>query len=63
MKKIEKNLKIIDKIELVRKKNNINWMNLMKIAFKYAPVDAKKCVAQISKQDKQINELIKKLIK
>ena len=28
---------IINKIELIRSKNNINWMNLLRLAFKYAP--------------------------
>ncbi len=35
-KKINKE-KIIDQIENVRKKNNTNWMNILRIAFKYAP--------------------------
>ena len=29
--------RIIDKIELIRSKNNINWMNLLRLTFKYAP--------------------------
>ena len=44
MKNKNPKLFIIDKIEKVRKKNNINWMNLMKIAFKFAPQEAKKCL-------------------
>ena len=30
--------KIIAKIALARKKNNINWMNLLKISIKYAGI-------------------------
>lgn len=63
MKNKNPKLLIIDKIEKVRKKNNINWMNLMKIAFKFAPQEAKKCIKEISKQDKEINKLLEKLIK
>lgn len=63
MKNKNSKLLIIDKIEKVRKKNNINWMNLMKIAFKFAPQEAKKCIKKISKQDKEINKLLEKLIK
>ena len=29
--------KIIQQIENVRKKNNKNWMNLLRLAFDYAP--------------------------
>jgi len=35
-----KRLKIIDKIEGIRKKNNVNWMNVLRLAFKYAPREA-----------------------
>ena len=63
MKNKNPKLLIIDKIEKLRKKNNINWMNLMKIAFKFAPQEAKKCIKEISKQDKEINKLLEKLIK
>ena len=63
MKRDNDKIKIINEIEKVRKHNNVNWMNLMKIAFKYAPDEAKKCLKQIDKQDRQINKLMKKLIK
>tara|TARA_B100001121_G_C18607072_1_gene582421 strand:- start:932 stop:1123 length:192 start_codon:yes stop_codon:yes gene_type:complete len=63
MKKINNKIKIINEIKKVRSHNNVNWMNLMKIAFKYAPQEAKKCLKQIDKKDKKINNLIKKLIK
>tara|TARA_B110000027_G_C16112671_1_gene298508 strand:+ start:2673 stop:2864 length:192 start_codon:yes stop_codon:yes gene_type:complete len=63
MKRDNDKIKIINEIEKVRKHNNVNWMNLMKIAFKYAPDKAKKCLKQIDKQDRQINKLMKKLIK
>ena len=41
MKKKNYNL-IIDQISKTRKKNNENWMNLLKIAFEYAPIKIKK---------------------
>ena len=37
MKRDNDKIKIINEIEKVRKHNNVNWMNLMKIAFIYAP--------------------------
>tara|TARA_B100001094_G_C17800080_1_gene608671 strand:- start:184 stop:381 length:198 start_codon:yes stop_codon:yes gene_type:complete len=54
---------IIDKIEEVRKKNNSNWMDILRIAFKYAPDDAAKVMANIYKQDEKISKLAKKLNK
>ena len=47
-KKINKE-KIIDQIENVRKKNNTNWMNILRIAFKYAPKETSRIFSQINK--------------
>ena len=64
-KKIIKNFKyynsIIDKIEKVRSKNNVNWMNLVRLSFSLNPKKASKILAQIYKEDKKISELAKKL--
>ena len=54
-------LEIIDEIEKVRSKNNINWMNILRLAFKYSPSEARKIVAKINKDDKKIGDLLKKL--
>ena len=35
-------LKIIKQIEKIRSKNNVNWMNILRLAFKLDPVNAKK---------------------
>ena len=61
MKK-NKYLKIIDKIEKVRKKNNSNWMDILRLAFKSSPVQASKILSEIYKEDKNINILAKELI-
>ena len=55
--------KIIAKIALARKKNNINWMNLLKISIKYAPNQSKKILRDINSQDKKISQLLKKITK
>ena len=55
--------KIINQIENVRKQNNKNWMDLLRVAFKYNPALSKKIVKQIFSEDKKINKLVKKLIK
>ena len=33
-------LKIIDKIEKIRSKNNVNWMDILRLAFKLDPKNA-----------------------
>lgn len=67
MKKIKNNykyyLKLINSIEKTRKRNNRNWMDLMRLAFKCNPSESKKIVRGIFKEDKKINILIKKLVK
>ena len=54
---------LINKIQNTRKKNNKNWMDLMKIAFKYKPDETKIVVKKIFSEDKKINKLIQKLVK
>ena len=34
---IEHYLKIIDEIEKIRTKNNVNWMDVLRLAFMHAP--------------------------
>ena len=52
---------IINKIELTRSKNNINWMNLLRLAFKYAPREANKIIKKINAYDKKISKQLQKL--
>ena len=58
-----KYLKIIKQIENVRKKNNSNWMDILRIAFKNSPEDAARIMGEIYAQDKKIGLLSKKLSK
>ena len=62
-KEIENYIKIIDEIEKVRNTNNINWMDILRIAFRYAPEEAKQLMKKINKEDKKISILLKKLTK
>lgn len=55
-------LQIISKIEKVRKNNNINWMNILRIAFKNNPKQAAQIMSKIYSDDKKISDLVKKLI-
>ena len=61
MKKKQNHLSVISKIENVRKKNNKNWMDILRIAFRYAPNEAAKVLAEIYKEDKKLNSLAKQL--
>jgi hypothetical protein len=63
MKNKKKNyLKIISQIENMRKKNNINWMDILRVAFKYNPTATVKIMSKIYSDDKEIGKLVKKLI-
>ena len=62
-KKIKYYLKVINQIEKVRSKNNINWMNILRVAFKYSPSQSKKIVKKINLDYKRISKLFKKLSK
>tara|TARA_B100001057_G_C22477240_1_gene805004 strand:- start:57 stop:275 length:219 start_codon:yes stop_codon:yes gene_type:complete len=55
--------KIINQIQKIRKKNNVNWMNILKIAYKHAPKETSQIFKKIVEQDKNINVVSKKLIK
>ena len=59
--KIKKELKIISKIQGVRTRNNINWMNILRIAMIHSPEQTKKLLKKINSQDNKISILVKKL--
>ena len=58
--KIKNYLKIIDKIEKTRSKNNFNWMDILRIALTHAPQKTLKVMSKINKADKKILNLNKK---
>ena len=60
-KQIEYYLKVIDEVEKVRTKNNVNWMDVLRLAFTHAPDDAKNLMEKINREDNKISELFKKL--
>ena len=61
MKKNKNYIKIINDIEKIRSKNNINWMKILKIAFKYSPNETAKVMSNIYNSDNKISKLVKKL--
>lgn len=54
-------LKIINQIEKIRSKNNVNWMNLLRLAFKLDPQETKKIMKKVNYDDKKISNLLSKL--
>ena len=56
-------LKIITQIEKIRSKNNVNWMNILRLAFKLDPKGAKKIMKKINYDDKKISKLLNQLSK
>ena len=62
-KQIQGYLKIIDEIEKVRTRNNVNWMDILRLAFTHAPDEAKELMKKINTADDEISELLKTLLK
>jgi len=67
MSKIKKNYKYylsqINKIEQTRKKNNKNWMDLLRLSFKHNPRASKRIVKEIFNEDSKINKLVQDMLK
>tara|TARA_B100000029_G_C17104522_1_gene789161 strand:+ start:212 stop:409 length:198 start_codon:yes stop_codon:yes gene_type:complete len=59
--KTQEYLKVIDEIEKVRTKNNINWMDILRIAISHAPEETTKVMKNINLEDKAISKLFEKL--
>ena len=50
--------KTIKKIEKIRSKNNVNWMNILRLAFKLDPKNASRIMKKINYDDKKISILL-----
>ena len=57
---INKYLRAIDKIEKARKQNNVNWMDVLRIALRNAPKETIILMNKINKKDQIITNLFKK---
>jgi|TARA_B100001059_G_C17835309_1_gene587663 hypothetical protein len=58
---MDKNIKIINKIQKVRSKNNINWMNILKLAYKNDPKSLIKLLQKVNSSDEKISKLFKEI--
>ena len=63
IKNYKRYLKIINKIQKTRTKNNKNWMDLLRLAFRENPREAIKVVRGIFIEDQKISKLVKRLTK
>ena len=61
-KQIEHYLRIIDEIEKVRTRNNVNWMDVLRLAFTHAPEEAKGLMKKINTADDEVSAVLKKLL-
>jgi len=60
-KKIERYLNIIDEIEKVRTRNNVNWMDILRLAIKHAPDEAIYLLKKVNSEDERISKLFNKI--
>ena len=60
-RKLNYYLSIIKKIENIRKKNNKNWMDLLRLSFKSSPKETAALMSKIYQDDQKISYLVKKL--
>ena len=56
-----KDKKLIDKIQNIRKRNNVNWMDILRISFEKYPDQTKNIFKKIFNDDKSINKISRKL--
>ena len=61
MSNLDEKLKIIDEIQSIRSANNVNWMDLLRLAYSKAPEETKLLVRKINNDDNRISELFSKL--
>ena len=57
----DKNMKIINQIEKIRSKNNVNWMGLLKLAFVNAPDETLNLLKEINSKDNLITKAFKNI--
>jgi len=53
---------VIDRIQSARAKNNVNWMNLLRLSVEKNPNQSLPIIEEIMRLDKEINELTGKLV-
>ena len=59
--KLKRDLESIDKIEQVRTRNNVNWMDILRLGFTHAPEETRALIGKINQEDSRISDLYRKL--
>ena len=59
-KKVNYN-KILTQIEKIRSKNNVNWMNILRLAFELDSKKASKIMSKVNYDDQKISKLLNQL--
>tara|TARA_B100000900_G_scaffold414104_1_gene439807 strand:- start:13502 stop:13705 length:204 start_codon:yes stop_codon:yes gene_type:complete len=54
-------LEILSEVENIRSKNNVNWMDILRLAFKHAPEEARVLMGRVNEYDGRISDLLKEL--
>ena len=62
-KNYKRYIKILNKIEKIRGKNNKNWMDILRLSFNLDPQKTAKILSKIYNDDQRISRLAKKLTK
>ena len=60
---VKRSLKIINQIQNFRSRNNKNWMDILRVAFKNAPEESSKILKDILHMDQKLLKISKKLTK
>jgi len=63
MKNYKKSLKLVNRIQKIRSKNNKNWMDILKLSLKLNPQSTSKILSKIYNDDKKISALAKRIYK
>lgn len=54
---------IVDRISIIRMRNNVQWMRILEIALEHAPEETKHVLKEINDNDRAISELLQDLTK
>jgi|TARA_R110000824_G_scaffold156593_5_gene329752 hypothetical protein len=54
-------MEIIDKIQHIRSKNNVNWMDILRLAFRDSPEEARALMGKVNEYDGEIAALLRQL--
>lgn len=58
---VAEKLSLIDEVEKVRTRNNVNWMDVLRLAFRSSPREAARLMQKINSEDGEISKLLAKL--